>query len=350
MGKAWFNVSLFSAVAASLYWVSLAGVSVYAQDVKLLNVSYDPTRELYEDLNPVFLDAYKKQTGQTVSIEQSHGGSGKQARAVLDGLRADVVTLGLGYDIIALQKAGLINAGWQDRLPDNSSPYTSTIVFLVRKGNPKNIKDWNDLIGPGVQVIVANPKSSGGARWAFLAAWGQAAGAKQGDPKVQEQLDDARGDAYVSALYHHVPVLDSGARGSTVTFAEKSVGDVLVSWENDAWFAREEFGKDKFDIVYPRISILAEPPVAVVDKVVDERGTRAAAEAYLKFLYTPEAQEIIASDHYRPRRSESMAAHASEFPSIPLFSINNVAGDWEKAQAKFFADGGVFDQIYRPAK
>ena len=350
MGKAWFNISLFSAVAASLYWISLAGVSVYAQDVKLLNVSYDPTRELYEDLNPVFVDAYKKQTGQTVLIEQSHGGSGKQAHAVLDGLRADVVTLGLGYDIIALQKAGLINAGWEDRLPDNSSPYTSTIVFLVRKGNPKNIKDWNDLISPGVRVIASNPKTGGGARWAFLAAWGQAAGAKPGDPKAEQQLDGAKGDAYVSALYHHVPVLDTGARGSTVTFAQKDIGDVLVSWENEAWLAEEEFGKDKFDIIYPSISILAEPPVAVVDKVVDEKGTRAAAEAYLKFLYTPEAQEIIAADHYRPRRSESLAAHSSELPAIPLFTINNLAGDWEKAQAKFFAAGGVFDQIYKPAK
>ena len=344
MGKAWFTI------AASLVLVALAGGNGHAQNVNLLNVSYDPTRELYEDINPVFRDAYKAQTGQTVLIEQSHGGSGKQAHAVLDGLRADVVTLALGYDIISLQKAGLISAGWQDRLPDNSCPYTSTIVFLVRKGNPRNIKDWKDLIQPGVQVIVANPKTSGGARWAFLAAWGQAAGAKPGDPKVQEQLDSAAGDAYVTALYHNVPVLDTGARGSTVTFAQKNIGDVLVSWENEAWLAQDEFGKDKFDIVYPSISILAEPPVAVVDKVVDAKGTRAAAEAYLKFLYTPPAQEIIAADHYRPRLAAVLAAHSDELPGLPLFTINNVAGDWEKAQAKFFSDGGMFDQIYKQAK
>jgi sulfate transport system substrate-binding protein len=321
------------------------------QEVHLLNVSYDPTRELYEDINDAFAKAYKAQTGVTVTIEQSHGGSGKQAHAVLDGLRADVVTLALGFDIDAIQKAGLITAGWQDRLPDNSSPYTSTIVFLVRKGNPKSIHDWADLIRPDVQVIAPNPKSSGGARWAFLAAWGQAAGAKAGaDPKAQQTLDDAKGDAFVAALYHNVPVLDTGARAATVTFAQKNVGDVLVAWENEAWLAQDEFGKDKFDIVYPSISVLAEPPVAVVDKVVDQKGTRQAAEAYLRFLYTPEAQEIIAQDHYRPRLAATLAAHAGELPAIPTFTVANLAGDWEKAQAKFFADGGVFDRIYHPAK
>jgi sulfate transport system substrate-binding protein len=320
------------------------------EPLHLLNVSYDPTRELYEDINDAFKQAYKAQTGQDVTIEQSHGGSGKQAHAVLDGLQADVVTLGLGYDIDVLQKAGLVNAGWQDRLPNNASPYTSTIVYLVRKGNPKNIKDWNDLIRPDVQVIAPNPKSSGGARWAFAAAWGQAAGAKQDDPAQQQTLDASKGEAYVSALYHNVPVLDTGARAATVTFAQKGVGDVLLGWENEAWLAQEEFGKDKFDIVYPSISILAEPPVAVVDSVVDKKGTRAAAEAYLKFLYTPQAQEIIAQDHYRPRLPAVLAAHAGELPSIPLFTIANVAGNWEKAQAQFFADGGTFDRIYKAGK
>jgi sulfate/thiosulfate-binding protein len=337
-------------LAALVLSTVVALESAGAQDVQLLNVSYDPTRELYEDINDAFIKAYKAQTGQTVSVEQSHGGSGKQAHAVLDGLRADVVTLALGYDIDAIQKAGLINPGWQDRLPDNSSPYTSTIVFLVRKGNPKGIKDWNDLIRPGVQVIVTNPKSSGGARWAFIAAWGQAAGAKQADPGSQQPLDDAKGSAYVNALYHNVPVLDTGARGSTVTFAQKNIGDVLVAWENEAWLAQDEFGKDKFEIVYPSVSVLAEPPVAVVDKVVDEKGTRAAAEAYLKYLYTPEAQEIIASDHYRPRLASALAAHAGDLPTLPRFTVNNVDGNWEKAQTKFFADGGVFDQIYKPTK
>jgi sulfate/thiosulfate-binding protein len=339
----------FSIVASVLLSVTASSIA-RAQDVRLLNASYDPTRELYEDINPAFIDAYKTQTGQTVAIEQSHGGSGKQAHAVLDGLRADVVTLGLGYDITELQKAGLINAGWQDRLPGDSSPYTSTIVFLVRHGNPKHIKDWNDLIRPGVQVIMANPKTSGGARWAFLAAWGQAAGARAGDPKLEQKLDSPKADAYVSALYHNVPVLDTGSRGSTVTFAQKGIGDVLVGWENEAWLAQEEFGKANFEIVYPSVSILAEPPVAVVDKVVDQKGTRAAAEAYLKFLYTPEAQEIIASDHYRPRRAAALSAHAADLPPVPVFTIYNVAGDWTQAQAKFFADGGVFDQIYKPSR
>ncbi len=350
MVKPWISTAAVL-VAVSVLVFPSSGRKALAQDISLLNVSYDPTRELYEDINPAFIAAYKDQSGQTVSIEQSHGGSGKQAHAVLDGLRADVVTLALGYDIDSLQKAGLINPGWQDRLPYNSSPYTSTIVFLVRKGNPKNIKDWKDLIQPGIEVVAANPKTGGGARWTFLAAWGQAAGAKAGgDPRTQQQLDDAAGNAYVTQLFHNVHVLDTGARGSTVTFAQKNIGDVLVSWENEAWLAQDEFGKDKFDIVYPSISILAEPPVAVVDKVVDEKGTRAVAEAYLKFLYTPQAQETIASDHYRPRLPAVLAAHVNDLPSIPLFTIDNVAGNWEKAQAKFFSDGGVFDQIYKPSK
>ena len=317
--------------------------------MSLLNVSYDPTRELYEDINPAFAADYKAKTGNDVHIEQSHGGSGKQAHAVLDGLRADVVTLALAWDITALEKAGLVNPGWQDRFPQNSSPYTSTIVFLVRKGNPKQVQNWEDLTKDGVQVITANPKTGGGARWNFLAAWGHAAGAKSGDPKLLQQLDEAKGNAFVAQLYKNVPVLDAGARGSTVTFAQKNIGDVLIAWENEAWLAQEEFGKDKFDIVYPTDSILAEPPVAVVDKVVDAKGTRAAAEAYLKFLYTPAAQEIIATNHYRPRDPAVLQAHALDLPAVKLFTVANLAGTWANAQAKFFADGGVFDQIYKPS-
>ena len=331
---------------AALFSITATGL---AADLQLLNVSYDPTRELYEDINPAFIADYQSHAGKTVAIEQSHGGSGKQAQAVLVGLKADVVTLALAWDITSLEKSGLIKAGWQDRLPDNSSPYTSTIVFLVRKGNPKHIKTWEDLIQGGVQVITANPKTGGGARWNFLAAWGHAAGAKQGDPKAIEKLDEQKGNKFVAELYRHVPVLDAGARGSTVTFAQKNVGDVLIAWENEAWLAQDEF-KDQFDIVYPSDSILAEPPVAVVDQVVDAKGTRSAAEAYLKFLYTPAAQEIIASDHYRPRDAKVLEAHAKDLPTIPLFTIANLTGDWTKAQAKFFADGGVFDQIYKAAK
>ena len=342
---------------ASIRWPILTLIALAAcsqatvsrgQDINLLNVSYDPTRELYEDINPAFAADYKAKTGHDVHIEQSHGGSGKQAHAVLDGLRADVVTLALAWDITALEKAGLVNPGWQDRLPQNASPYTSTIVFLVRKGNPKRVQNWDDLVKDGVQVITANPKTGGGARWNFLAAWGHAAGAKADNPKLLQQLDEAKGNAFVSQLYRNVPVLDAGARGSTVTFAQKNIGDVLIAWENEAWLAQEEFGKDKFDIVYPTDSILAEPPVAVVDKVVDDKGTRAAAEAYLKFLYTPAAQEIIATNHYRPRDPAVLQAHALDLPAVKLFTVANLTGTWANAQAKFFADGGVFDQIYKP--
>jgi ABC-type sulfate transport system substrate-binding protein len=339
-----------------------ATISTRAQDIKLLNVSYDPTRELYEELNKLFADRYKSETGKTVVIEQSHGGSGKQARSVIDGLKADVVTLALGYDVIAVEKAGLISAGWQSRLPQNSSPYTSTIVFLARKGNPKGLKDWNDLIKPGVQVITPNPKTSGGARWNFLAAWGYAAGVQGRDLSTENgqralaealkgtndsALNNAKAREFVAALYKNVPVLDTGARGSTVTFAQKNVGDVLLAWENEAWLAQEEFGKDKFEIVYPSVSILAEPPVAVVDKVVDQKGTRAVAEAYLKFLYTPEAQEVIGALHYRPRNVEALKKFQAELPPIRLFTIDEVFGGWERAQKRFFGEGGEFDRIYQ---
>ncbi len=334
-----------------------------AQDVKLLNVSYDPTRELYEEINKLFAARYKAETGKTVIIEQSHGGSGKQARAVIDGLKADVVTLALGYDVGAVEKAGLIRAGWKDKLPQNAAPYTSTIVLLVRKGNPKQIKDWNDLIRPGVSVITPSPKTSGGARWNFLAAWGYAAGvsgrdlsteaglkaAEEGARNAKEfpALEDAKGRAFVAALFKNVPVLDAGARGSTITFAQKNIGDVLITWENDAWLAIDEFGKDKFEIVYPSVSILAEPPVAVVDKVVDQKGTRQVAEAYLKFLYTPTAQDVIGALHYRPRSTEALKRYESELPAIKLFTIDEAFGGWEKAQKQFFADEGVFDGLYR---
>ncbi len=328
--------------------LTLFSFSLQAGEIKLTNVSYDPTRELYEEINRAFIADYKASTGDTVAIEQSHGGSGKQARSILDGVQADVATLALGYDINALQKAGLVKEGWQKRLPDNSSPYTSTIILLVRKGNPKQIKDWGDLVKPGVQVITANPKTGGGARWNFLAAWGYAAGAKAADPSdtAKQTLNSERANEFVTKLYKNVPVLDTGARGSTVTFAQKNVGDVLIAWENEAWLAQDEFGKDKFEIVYPSISILAEPPVTVVDKVVDARGTRAAAEAYLKYLYTPEAQEIIAGNHYRPRSAEAREKFSKDLPTIPLFTLAQIAGDWDAAQKTFFGDGGVFDQIY----
>ncbi|MGN6506512.1 MAG: sulfate ABC transporter substrate-binding protein [Tepidisphaeraceae bacterium] len=341
-----------SSIAAAL--ILIPGVIVHAA---LLNVSYDPTRELYEDLNGAFATHYKQEAGKSIEIQQSHGGSGKQARAVIEGLQADVVTLGLAGDINAIQKAGLINPGWQQHFPDHSSPYTSTIVFLVRKGNPHQIKDWPDLIKPGVKVITANPKSSGGARWNFLAAWGYAAGLSGHDLSKpgaagaispgDSALDNEKAKAFVTALYKNVPVLDSGARGATVTFAQKNVGDVLITWENEAFLAQEEFGADKFETVYPSVSILAEPPVAIVDKNVDAHGTRADAEAYLKFLYTPEAQEIIAQDHYRPRDTAILAKHAGELKPIPLFTINEAFGGWSKAQPHFFDDGGVFDQIYK---
>ena len=314
----------------------LATGAAYA-DTSLLNVSYDPTRELYKDFNAVFANYWKKQTGETLNIKASHGGSGKQARAVIDGLDADVVTLALAYDVDAIAQKGLIAPNWIKRLPDNSAPYTSTIVFLVRKGNPKNIKDWNDLAKPGIDVITPNPKTSGGARWNFLAAWGYALKQPGGNDQKAREL--------VTGIFKNVKVLDSGARGSTTTFVERGLGDVLIAWENEAYLSVKELGPDKFDIVTPSISILAEPSVAVVDKVVDKRGTRKVAQAYLEYLYTPIGQEIAARNYYRPRNKEVAARYAGQFAKVKLFTIDQVFGGWEKAQKVFFADGGVFDQV-----
>ena len=324
-------------VLAAAMGLLFAG-SAYAADFSLLNVSYDPTRELYAEFNKAFAAAYQKETGKTVEIKQSHGGSGSQARAVIDGLQADVVTLALAYDIDAVASKGLIAGDWQKRLPLNASPYTSTIVFLVRKGNPKGIKDWDDLIKPGVDVITPNPKTSGGARWNYLAAWGYAL-RKQGSADKAKQ--------FVAELFKHVPVLDTGARGSTVTFVERGVGDVLLAWENEAFLAQREFGKDKFEIVAPPLSILAEPPLAIVDKVADRKGTRAVAEAYLKYWYTREGQEIAARNSYRPRDSEIAKEYEKSFAKVELFSIDDVFGGWTKAQKEHFAEGGIFDQIYK---
>ena len=313
-----------------------------AAPVQLLNVSYDPTRELYKDINAAFAQQWQAQTKQQVSIRQSHGGSGKQARAVIDGLPADVVTLALAYDIDRdCQQAKPIAPNWQTRLPNNSTPYYSTIVFLVRKGNPKQINDWDDLIKPGVKVITPNPKTSGGARWNYLAAWGYAR---------QHYGTPAKAREYMTRLFRNVPVLDCGARGSTTTFVERGQGDVLLAWENEAFLAVNELGKGKFDIVVPSVSILAEPPVAVVDKVVDKRGTRKVAEAYLKFLYTPEAQEIIARNYYRPRNAQVAAKYKSRFPNVKLFTIDRNFGGWKQAQANHFNDGALFDQIFEDAK
>jgi sulfate/thiosulfate transport system substrate-binding protein len=309
-----------------------------AQPITLLNVSYDPTRELYEAFNQSFIKDYKAKTGKDVVIQQSHGGSGKQARAVIDGLAADVVTLALAADIDALHTHGdLIPADWQKRFPDNSSPYTSTINFLVRRGNPKGIKDWDDLVKPGIQVITPNPKTSGGARWNFLAAWGYAT-KKFGADKAKE---------FVTKLYRNVPVLDSGARGSTTTFVERGLGDVLIAWESDALLSLREFGPDKFEVIYPSISILAEPPVSIVDKVVDRRGTRDVATAYLQYLYSPEGQEIAAQNFYRPRLAEVAQRYTKQFPNIDLFTVDALFGGWTNAQKTYFDDGGVFDQIYQ---
>jgi len=321
-------------IVALLLWSG----SAFAADVTLLNVSYDPTRELYADFNKAFAAAYLQQTGRSVEIKQSHGGSGSQARAVIDGLQADVVTLALAYDIDAIAAKGLIAADWQQRLPQNASPYTSTVVFLVRKGNPKGIKDWDDLIKPGVGVITPNPKTSGGARWNYLAAWGYAL-KKYGSP------DQAR--KFVGELYNNVPVLDTGARGSTVSFVERGVGDVLLAWENEAFLAQREFGKDKFEIVSPPLSILAEPPLAVVDAVADKKGSRAVAEAYLRYWYSKEGQEIAARNGYRPRDPEIAAKYQASFAKVELFTIDDVFGGWARAQKEHFSEGGVFDQIYR---
>ena len=327
--------------------------------VRLLNVSYDPTRELYQEVNAAFARHWKAQTGQDVAIEQSHGGSGKQARSVIDGLEADVVTLALAGDIDAIaDKGGLLPADWQNRLPHNSSPYTSTIVLLVRRGNPKGIRDWDDLVREGVSVITPNPKTSGGARWNYLAAWGFALRKELGDLKhlndrgyaAQVQQAQARARAFVTALYRNVPVLDSGARGSTTTFVQRGLGDVLLSWENEAFLAVKEFGADKFEIVVPSLSILAEPPVAIVDKVVDRKGTRPIAQAYLDFLYTPEGQEIAARHFYRPRLEEVAGRYDRQFTKVNLFTIDDVFGGWKAAQEAHFADKGVFDRIYAPSK
>ena len=333
----------FARIALALtFAVSGVAVGLAQSPVKLLNVSYDPTREFYQDVNVAFAKQWQAKSGQTVTINQSHGGSGKQARSVIDGLQADVVTLALAYDVDALyNNANLIPKDWQKRLPNNSSPYTSTIVFVVRKGNPKGIKDWNDIIRPGVSVITANPKTSGGARWNYLAAWAYAL--------KQSKNDEAAAKSFVSKFYKNVPVLDSGARGSTTTFAQRGIGDVLIAWENEALLATEVLGKDKFELVVPSLSILAEPPVTVVDKVVDRRGTRKVAEAYLNFLYTPEAQELAAKHYFRPRDAAVLAKYANQFPKVNLVTIDDpIFGGWAKAQKKHFDDGGVFDQIYQP--
>lgn len=310
-----------------------------AAEIKLLNVSYDPTRELYQDYNAAFAKYWNGKTGNNVTVRQSHGGSGKQARAIIDGLEADVATLALAYDVDELAaKARLIPNNWQSRLAHNSSPYTSTIVFLVRKGNPKGIKDWGDLVKPGVAVITPNPKTSGGARWNYLAAWGYAL--------KQNKGDEAKAKEFVAKLFANVPVLDSGARGSTTTFVERGIGDVLLAWENEAFLAVKELGPDKFDIVVPSLSILAEPPVTVVDNNVDKHGTRKVAEAYLEYLYSPEGQDVAARNYYRPTDATVAAKYAKQFPKVELITIDKVFGGWAKAQKTHFADGGVFDQIY----
>jgi sulfate/thiosulfate transport system substrate-binding protein len=332
--------ALFALLLPALAVPSLAAQSA-PKPVTLLNVSYDPTRELYQHYNQQFAAYWKAKTGQDVTVRQSHGGSGKQARSVIDGLEADVVTLALAYDIDQIaDKSGLLPADWQKRLPNNSSPYTSTIIFLVRKGNPKQIKDWPDLARPGVSVITPNPKTSGGARWNYLAAWGNALRRPGGS--------EATAKEFVASLYRNVPVLDAGARGSTTTFVERGIGDVLIAWENEALLAVKELGPDKFQIVVPSSTILAEPPVALVEKVAKKHGTLDVARAYLDYLYTPEGQAIAARDFYRPRLKEVAATYAGQFPKVNLFTIDEVFGGWKKAQETHFADGGVFDQIYLP--
>ncbi len=325
--------------AAGTAALMLGSPSAFAQTT-LLNVSYDPTRELYQDVDKAFAAQWKAQTGETLSIRQSHGGSGAQARSVLDGLQADVVTLALAYDIEALADRGLVARDWQKRLPDNASPYTSTIVFLVRSGNPKRIKDWDDLVKPGVSIVTPNPKTSGGARWNYLAAWAYALNRSGGDA--------TKARAFVTALYRNAGVLDSGARGATTSFVQRGLGDVLIAWENEAFLARKEFGADKFEIVVPSASILAEPPVAVVDRVVDKRGTRKLAEAYLRFLYTDEGQRIAARNFYRPRATNLPADVTAQFPKLKLYTVDATFGGWTNAQKTHFADGGVFDSIYQP--
>ena len=313
---------------------------VQASEVTLLNVSYDPTRELYQDFNKVFADHWKKTSGQDVKIKQSHGGAAKQARSVIDGLQADVVTLALSYDIDEIAQRGILAKDWQKRLPNNSAPYTSTIVFLVRKGNPKNIKEWSDLARPGISVITHNPKTSGGARYNYLAAWGYALKQPGGNEQSAQDL--------LAKIYKNVPVLDSGARGSTTTFVEREIGDVLITWENEALLAIRELGPDKVQIVAPSVSVLAEPPVTIVDKVVDRRGTRKVAEAYLKFLYSDEGQELAGKHYYRPINEKIAAKYAPQFPKVKLLTVDEIAGGWTKAQKTHFADGGTFDRIYQP--
>ncbi len=327
---------LAGGLLAALLATGLIGAA--RADATLLNVSYDPTRELYQDFNAAFAKYWKNKTNETVTVKQSHGGSGKQARSVIDGLEADVVTLALAYDVDALaDKARLIPADWQKRLPHNASPYTSTIVFVVRKGNPKQIRDWNDLARPGVAVITPNPKTSGGARWNYLAAWGYALKLPGGS--------DATAKDFVKKLFANVKVLDSGARGATTTFVERGIGDVLIAWENEAYLAIKELGPDKFDLVTPSVSILAEPPVSIVDKVVDKRGTRKVATAYLEYLYSPEGQTLAGDNYYRPRDPKIAARYAKQFAPVKLFTIDEVFGGWTVAQKTHFADGGVFDQI-----
>jgi sulfate/thiosulfate transport system substrate-binding protein len=339
----------FGKLGRSLFLVALTSILVLSlgqaagPPVTLLNVSYDPTRELYQDIDKAFAAFWRAKTGQTVTINQSHGGSGKQARAVIDGLEADVVTLGLAYDIDEIaEQAKLLPADWQSRLPYHSTPYTSTIVLLVRKGNPKTIKDWNDVVRPGISVITPNPKTSGGARWNYLAAWGYALRKSGGNERAATD--------FVTRLYRNVPVLDSGARGATDTFVERGIGDVLLAWENEALLAVKQVGSGEFEIVIPSESILAEPPVSLVDKVVDKRGTRQVAKAYLEFLYSPQGQEFGARHFYSPQLESVAAKYAGQFPKVKMFTVNEVAGGWQKAQQTHFADGGVFDRIYQPGR
>ncbi|WP_287130298.1 sulfate ABC transporter substrate-binding protein [Candidatus Cyanaurora vandensis] len=332
-------------LALTLLSALLLNAPLLAQpkSVTLLNVSYDPTRELYKDFNAAFGSFWKQKTGQSVTINQSHGGSGKQARSVIDGLEADIVTLALAYDVDALHDKGqLIPAAWQKRLPDNSAPYTSTIVFLVRKGNPKRIVDWNDLVKPGIQVITPNPKTSGGARWNFLAAWAFAL--------KQYRGDEAKAREFVTKLFKNVPVLDSGARGSTTTFVQRGIGDVLLAWENEAYLSKKELGPDKVDIIIPSLSILAEPSVSWVDKVIAKRGTTEVAKAYLQYLYSPVGQDLAGKHYYRPRSAEAAKKYASQFGKVKLVTIDQTFGGWDKAQKKYFDDGGIFDQIYQPTR
>lgn len=331
-----------SVLLATLLFAGCSGGANDDGSVTLLNVSYDPTRELYQEFNAAFAEHWLAETGQTVRIEQSHGGSGSQARAVVDGLQADVVTLALAYDVDGLTEPQLLEPGWQQELPSNSAPYTSTIVFLVRQGNPKNIRDWDDLTRPGVEVITPNPKTSGGARWNYLAAWGYALRQPGGSAESAAE--------FVGRLYRNVPVLDTGARGSTTTFVQRGIGDVLIAWENEAYLAIRALGAEQVEIVVPSVSILAEPPVAVVDANVDRRGTREVAEAYLEYLYSDEGQEIAARNYYRPRNEVVAAAHSASFSQITLFTIDEVFGGWDAAQAEHFADGGRFDQIYTSAR